>query len=87
MAKMSQCEELQGILISLSEINRDISESPLHSNTFGKLYIAPDSVKQPDKAFVSAVIKMQRRQGTNLTADEQKAIRKWQPKPTTTVTK
>jgi hypothetical protein len=74
------------MLISLSEINRYISESPWHSNTFGKLYVAPNSVKQPDKAFVSAAIKMQRRQGTNLTADEQKTIRKWQPKSTITVT-
>jgi hypothetical protein len=67
MAKLSQCEELQRILIRLSETNRDESESPWNGNNIGTRRIVPDSVKQPDKAFVSAVIKMQRRYGTNLT--------------------
>jgi hypothetical protein len=34
MAKSSQCENLQRIRISLSVINKDVSESPWHSNNF-----------------------------------------------------
>ena len=49
------------------------------------MYIDPDSDKRPDKVFVSAVKKMQRREGSTLTAEETDAIQQWLPKRTTTI--
>ena len=79
MATLSECEKLQQVVIALSENNRDNIDSDWYGNSFGKVYIATDSAKRPDKAFVSAVIKMQRRQGTMLNHDETEAVKKWLP--------
>jgi hypothetical protein len=79
MATLSECEKLQKIVIALSEDNRYNIDSDWYGNSFGKVYIATDSAKRPDKAFVSAVIKMQRRQGTMLNDNETKAVKRWLP--------
>jgi hypothetical protein len=79
MATLSECEKLQKIVIALSEDNRYNIDSDWYGNSFGKVYIATDSAKRPDKAFVSAVIKMQRRQGTMLNYDETEAVKRWLP--------
>jgi hypothetical protein len=50
---------------------------------FGNVYIALDSLKQPDRAFVSAVCKMQKQMGSELNADEKSAIKRWLPKTAT----
>ena len=55
--------------------------SPCYRNTFGKVYISPDSTKRPDWTFANAVCKMQKRQAYTLSVDEKLAINKWLEKP------
>ena len=85
MATLEQCGTYQQVLITLSDESRHDTESPWHNNTFGKEYIDPESAKRPDKVFVSAVKKMQRRQAFSLTAEETDVIKKWMPKPIASV--
>ena len=85
MATLEQCGSYQQVLITLSDGSRHDPESPWHNNTFGKEYIDPESAKRPDKVFVSAVKKMQRRQASTLTAEETDVIKKWMPKPIASV--
>ena len=57
MATVARCAEYQDVLIKLSDEGREDICSPWYRNTFGKLYIDPESIKRPNKAFVSAVKK------------------------------
>ena len=70
LTPLSQCQQLQLVIIESANQNRDNPASHWYSNTFGNVYIAPDSLKRPDGAFVSAVCKMQKRMGSELNADE-----------------
>jgi hypothetical protein len=79
LTPLSRCQQLQSVIIESANQNRDNPASHWYRNTFGHVYIAPDSLKQPDRAFVSAVCKMQKRMGSELNADEKRAIQMWLP--------
>ena len=83
LTPLSRCQQLQSVIIESANLNRNNPESHWYRNTFGNVYISPDSLKRPDRAFVSAVCKMQKRVGSELNADEKSAIQKWLPKPVT----
>ena len=85
MLCLDQCRKCQDILIKLLDEHRDDPNSHWHNNKFGKVYIDPESNKRPDKVFVSAVKKMQRREGSTLTAEKTDVIKQWLPKRTTTM--
>ncbi len=51
--------------------------SPWFNNNFGTVYINPESDKRPNKAFVNATIKMQKRAAHTLLTSEASAIRQW----------
>ena len=64
-------------MILTAEEGRSNGASPWYRNKFGKLYIAPDSVKRPAQTFANAVCKFQKRQGYTLSVSEKQAIYKW----------
>ncbi len=76
-----RCRNLQEVLILMAEEGRSNGASPWYRNTFGKVYIAPDSVKWPAQTFANAVCKLQKRQGYTLSVSEKQAIDKWLEKP------
>jgi len=82
MINLAACDELQDVLIQLSERNRSNPNSHWYGNTFGKLYIDPKSNKRPDVPFVSAVKKMQKRAGSTLNEEEIAAVEQWMPEKT-----
>ncbi len=65
----------------LTAEGRSNGASPWYRNTFGKLYIAPDSIQWPAQTFANAVCRMQKRQGYTLSVSEKRAIDKWLEKP------
>ena len=64
LTPLSQCQQLQSVIIESANQNRDNPASHWYRNLFGNAYIAPDSFKQPDRAFVSAACKMQKQIGS-----------------------
>jgi hypothetical protein len=80
LANVARCQQLQGILIDKAVNSKNDPTSHWYQNTFAKTYIAPNSVKRPDKHFVSAVSKMQQRLGSTLAVNKKGAIDKWLPK-------
>jgi hypothetical protein len=84
MANLDTCDQLQGVLIQLSDDYRNDAGNHWHGNTFGKIYIDPESSKRPNVLFVSAVKKMQRRAGSTLSSEEIDADKQWMPQQTTT---
>ena len=83
MANLDRCGKLQDVLIQLSDSHRNDITNHWYGNTFGKMYIDPVSSKRPNVSFVSAVKKMQRREGSTLTPEETDAIKNFLPKQTT----
>ena len=79
LTPLSRCQQLQSVIIESANQNRDNPSSHWYRNTFGHVYISPDSLKRPDRAFVSAVCKMQKQMGSELNADEKRAIKMWLP--------
>ena len=63
---LHRSRELNEVLILTAEEGRSNAISPWYRNTFGKVYISPDSTKRPDWTFANAVCKMQKRQAYNL---------------------
>jgi hypothetical protein len=63
---LHRCHELQEVMILTTAEGRSNLASPWYRNTFGKVYIAPDSIKRPAQTFSNAVCKMQKRQGYTL---------------------
>jgi hypothetical protein len=78
---LHRSRELNEVLILTAEEGRSNAISPWYRNTFGKVYISPDSTKRPDRTFANAVCKMQKRQAHTLSVDEKLAINKWLEKP------
>jgi hypothetical protein len=76
-----RCRDLQDVLILTAEEGRSNVASPWHRNSFGKVYIAPDSFKRPARTFANAVCKLQKRQGYTLSMAEKQAIDKWLENP------
>ncbi len=73
--------ELHEVLIITAEEGRMNATIPWFRNSFGKVYISPDSTKRPDCTFANAVCKMQKRQAYTLSVDKKLAIDKWLEKP------
>jgi hypothetical protein len=80
---LHKCWDLQDLLIDAVQTGRADKNSHWSSNTFGTVYIDPESDKQPNKAFVNATIKMQKRVGHTLLTSERSAISKWLKKAPT----
>ena len=80
---MHKCWDLQDLLIDIAQTGRADQSSPWSNNTFGTVYINPESDKQPNKAFVNATIKMQKRVAHTLLTSERSAISKWLKKAPT----
>ena len=68
----------------MSDDYRNNAGNHWHGNTFGKIYIDPESSKRPNVLFVSAVKKMHRRAGSTLSREEIDADKQWIPQQTTT---
>ncbi len=79
---LHKCWDLQDLLIYTVQTGR-ADQSPWSNNTFGTVYIDPESDKQLDKAFVNATIKMQKRVAHTLLTSERSAISKWPKKAPT----
>ena len=74
---LQKCRDLQDLLIDTVQRGRADQLSPWSNNNFGTVYIDPESDKQPNKAFVNATIKMQKRAAHTLLTSEASAISKW----------
>ena len=74
---LHKCWDLQELLIDTVQRGRAYQLSPWFNNNFGTMYINPKSDKRPNKAFVNATIKMQKRAAHTLLTSEASAIRKW----------
>jgi hypothetical protein len=80
---LHKCRDLQDLLIDTAQRGREDQVSPWINNTFGTVYIDPESDKRPSKAFVNATIKMQKRVEHTLLTSERSAISKWLKKAPT----
>ncbi len=58
---LHRCHELQEVMILMAAEGRSNLASPWCRNTFGNVYIVPNSVKRPAQTFANAVCKMQKR--------------------------
>jgi hypothetical protein len=58
---LHKCWDLQDLLIDTAQTGRADQSSHWSNNTFDTVYIDPESDKHPNKAFVNATIKMQKR--------------------------
>jgi len=74
---LHKCWDLQELLIDTVQKGRAYQLSPWFNNNFGTMYINPKSDKRPNKAFVNATIKMQKRAAHTLLTSEASAIRQW----------
>jgi hypothetical protein len=54
---LHRSRELNEVLILTTEEGRSNAISPWYRNTFGKVYISPDSTKRPDRTFANEVCK------------------------------
>jgi hypothetical protein len=81
--RLHKCWDLQDLLIDTAQTGRADQSSPWSNNTFGTVYIDPESDKRPNKAFVNATIKMQKRVAHTLLTSERSAISKWLKKAPT----
>jgi hypothetical protein len=80
---LHKCWDLQDLLIDTAQTGRTDQSSPRSNNTFGTVYINPESDKPPNKAFVNATIKMQKRVAHTLLTSKRSAISKWLKKAPT----
>jgi hypothetical protein len=74
---LHKCWDLQDLLIDTAQTGRADPIGSWRNNTIGTMYIDPESNKQPNKAFVNATIKMQKRVAHTLLIMERSAISKW----------
>jgi hypothetical protein len=80
---LHKCWDLQDLLIDTAQTGRADPIGSWRNNTIGTMYIDPESNKQPNKAFVNATIKMQKRVAHTLLIMERSAISKWLKKAPT----
>ncbi len=78
---MHECLELQERLILTVQMGKENENFHFYLSDYRDDYIRSDSHKRPNKVFVSAVCKMQKRQGSTLTPAEKLAISTWRTNP------
>jgi hypothetical protein len=76
-----ECCELQERLIRTVQMGKENEDSHWYLSDYRVDYIRSDSHKRPNKVFVIAVCKMQKRQGSTLAPAEKLAISTWRTNP------
>lgn len=70
---VQRCRRLLDAMIEETELSQNIDGSPWHGIELGTKWIGPNSEKLSDQSFYSGVIKIQRKQFGDLTAEEKEA--------------
>ena len=70
---LKECRELLDMLISEAKNGKNNRESPWYKNQFGKDYVRPRSEKLSGPDFTSGIIKIQNKDESNMTQQEEES--------------